>query len=154
MHRTATTDVNASADRVFAVVADLSTYPEWLDLVQTAEPDGTAGDVGSEPAWTVTLRARIGPLARAKKLRMARVVHQQPSETGPGRVRFERRETDGRDHSSWVLESTVSDDPTAGTTVRMDLRYDGGLWTAPLEPVLGAVIERAGPRLDDYTNRP
>ena len=58
-------------------LADLSTYPEWLALVTEAEPQG-------DHTWLVTLRARLGPLARSKRLRMVRTQLLDDS------VRFER----------------------------------------------------------------
>ena len=73
-------------------LADLGTYPAWLGLVTAAEPDG-------DNTWVVTLRARLGPLARSKRLRMVRTERSADS------VRFERREVDGRDHSEWVLSA-------------------------------------------------
>jgi hypothetical protein len=63
--------------------------------------------------------------------------------------RFERRETDGRDHSPWTLDASVGPG-SAGSTVTMDLRYGGRLWTAPLEPILGSFIDDAGPGLEAY----
>ena len=66
------------------------------------------------------------------------------------RFRFERREIDGRDHSAWTLEASVEADGDRTSTVTMDLRYDGKLWTAPLEPILGSIIADAGPGLEAY----
>ena len=64
-------------------------------------------------------------------------------------VRFERRELDDRDHAAWVMEAGIAaGDP--GSTVELALRYDGGLWTSPLDGVLRAVIERASARLPAY----
>ena len=143
VHRTATTVTSAGVADLFAIVADLETYPRWMDLVtrtESAEPD--PGDDG--PAWLVTLRARVGPFARSKRLRMVRTVHE-PTD----RVRFERREVDGRQHSSWVLDTTVDGDP-AGSRVTMSLRYDGSMWSGLLDAVLGSQIETAIPRLQGH----
>ncbi|MFP5488516.1 MAG: SRPBCC family protein [Acidimicrobiia bacterium] len=115
---------------VFPHVVDLAAYPRWLPLVHAATPAG-------EAAWTVELRARVGPFARSKQLRMARV------ESEPGElVVFERAEVDGREHARWALrcELTAID---AGTCVTMHLAYDGRLWTGGiLERVLDEEIRR------------
>ncbi len=150
MHQTTTADVTAPHDRVAEIVGDLGTYPSWLALVTAATPDD--GPDPSRPAWLVTIRATIGPFARSKKLRMVRV--QADRDDAGAAFRFERQELDGRDHSAWTMTASV--EPNGhGSTVTMDLRYDGGLWTAPLEPVLGSFIADAGPGLEAYaTDRP
>ncbi len=145
MHQTVTAPVAATPARVAAIVGDLGTYPDWLDLVTSAEP--TDGD---RPTWLVTIRAKVGPFARSKKLRMVRTVADEVDDGAT--YRFERQELDGRDHSSWTLDASVSGDGHASTVV-MDLRYEGALWTAPLEPILGSFIDGAGPDLEAYANR-
>jgi hypothetical protein len=96
-------------------------YPQWLSIVTRAEPDGDGG-------WLVDLRGRVGPLARSKRLRMARTRFE------PERYAlFERVERDGRQHSPWVLRAEVTPAP-AGSHLDMRLHYGGSLW--------GAVIER------------
>ncbi len=142
----------AHPDELFEVVGDLGTYPHWLDLVAAAEPDG-------EPeAWSVTLRARVGPLARSKRLRMVRTRY------GDGQVRFERREIDGRHHSDWVLTATVTascgtdgpgtDGPGTDRPMRsevlIDLSYAGSLWSGLLDGILDATAESATTRLQAY----
>jgi len=125
--------VPASPDELFPFVSRLEAYPPWLRLVHRAEP--VAED--PLPTWDVELRARVGPFARSKKLRMQRV------EIEPDRgARFERSEVDGRDHAMWALrvELTPSGDETVLT---MHLAYDGKLWT-------GGVLERV---LDDEVRR-
>lgn len=121
-------------------LADLATYPEWLSLVHAAEPDP------DEPAtWHVTLRARLGPLARSKRLRMTRTLLDD------SRVRFERNEIDDRQHAEWILEATV--DPTSGTggsDVVVHLHYSGALWSAPLEIALASFEGTAAERLTAY----
>lgn len=122
--------VPAEPSVVFPHVVDLAAYPRWLPLVHTAEP------VGGE-AWTVELRARVGPFARSKQLRMSRV-HAVADELAV----FERAEVDGRDHARWALrcELVPVDD---GTRVTMHLAYDGRLWTAGiLERVLDEEVRR------------
>lgn len=120
-----------------AALADLSTYPEWLSLVTAAEPDG-------DDAWLVTLRARLGPLARSKRLRMVR------TELDEALVRFERRELDGRDHAEWVLTASLDAIDTAAADVKVHLHYGGALWTAPLEIVLKSFEGTAADRLSAY----
>ena len=130
----------APAAVVFAWIDDLARYPEWLGLVSRAEPAPDAdGDDG--PAWSIDLRGRLGPLARAKRLRMVRTVHDRP-----GRVVFERRELDGRRHSPWVLRGEVTATPE-GSHLEMALHYGGGLLGPVVERLLGDEIERSRPRL-------
>ena len=59
--------------RLFGHVDELTDYPTWMPLAHRVsrldpEPDG-------RPAWEVELRARLGPFARSKRLRMVRTVH-------------------------------------------------------------------------------
>ena len=142
MHQRFSVDIEAEQEPIFHLVSDLATYHRWLDIVHQVEPaEGAADDPG--PAWWVTLRARLGPLARSKRLRMVRVVHDEPTTAS-----FERREIDDRRHSAWVLTSTVAPAATRGlSTVTMELSYDGGLWSPLLEGVLGSQVEEAGGNL-------
>ena len=135
-----TIDVQAEPDAVFARVGGLDAYPEWLEIVRRAEPaDPADGDEG--PAWTVDLRGRLGPLSRAKRLRMVRTAHEPPR-----RVAFERREVDGKAHAPWVLRADV--EPTVdGCRLTMRLHYGGGLWGSVLERMLRDEVERSRPRL-------
>ncbi len=143
---TAGMDVHAQVDapcepaRLLAEVDDLSRYPAWLDLVHRAVPVPVPVPVADSAAlmWDVDLRARIGPLARSKRLRMQRTVYDPQA----GSVVFERREADGRHHSPWTLRAEVSATPD-GSTMRMHLHYGGALWT-------GGVLERV--LADQITN--
>ncbi len=128
-------------DALFAWVDDLSCYPRWLDLVPRAEPVAPIeGDPG--PAWQVDLRARLGPLARSKRLRMVRTEHEA------SRVaRFERLEHDGREHSEWVLQATVTPVGEGGSRLTMHLHYSGGLFGPVLDRVLHDEVARSRPRL-------
>ena len=126
----------STPEAAFSMVDDLGRYPEWMDLVHDVveappSPDG-------ERVWEVELRAQVGPLARSKRLRMVRAVHE-PSR----RVVFERREVDGRTHSPWILESTLVVGRADTVELTMVLTYGGNLWT-------GAVLERV---LDDHVER-
>ncbi|MEE9415866.1 MAG: SRPBCC family protein [Acidimicrobiales bacterium] len=142
MHRTITTDISAPISTVVKIVSELETYDSWLDIVERVEPaNPDAHDEG--PAYLVTMRAKVGPLARSKRLRMVRV---NADESG---ARFERREIDGRDHAEWILNANVTGDATA-SSVTMDLRYEGGLWSAPLDAILGSHIDGAAARLDEF----
>ena len=135
-------DAPCAADRLFAAVADLGDYPGWLSIVNRAEPTGAApGDEG--PAWLVELRGRLGPLARSKRLRMVRTVMD-----APGRLRFERREIDGRAHSPWILDAEVEsrDD---GSRLTMRLHYGGAFGGSTLERMLANEIDKSRPRLLD-----
>lgn len=148
MQRLVTSHVSAPPSQVFEIISDLGTYPEWLDLVAAANP---ADDNDGQPAWLVTIRAKIGPLARSKKLRMVRTTADATSERSL--ARFERQELDGRDHAAWVLEASVSSQGEQASTVEMKLSYEGSLWTAPLEPILSRFIDQGGEQLDAYARR-
>jgi len=128
------------APALFHWVEDLERYPEWLDIVPRAVVAAAhADDVG--PAWSVDLRGRLGPFARAKRLRMVRTVHD-----GPHHARFERVEHDGRQHSAWVLDAAV-DGTGDRSTLTMRLHYGGRLWVPALDRLLADEIERSRPRL-------
>lgn len=141
---TATLEAPCEPEALYACVESLDRYPAWLDIVAAARPAEAAdGDAG--PAWIVDLRGRLGPFARSKRLRMVRVAHEAPRV-----VRFERRETDARSHSAWVLEGEVQRDPSAdqvSSRLVMHLHYGGGLWGPVLERLLRDEIERSRPRL-------
>lgn len=139
---TASLRASVQPDALFAVVSDLGTYPDWLDIVPRAEPDGpAAGDAG--PAWSVDLRGQLGPLRRSKRLRMVRTAADDAE-----LVVFERNEVDGRDHSDWVLRARIGrdDDPTV-TVLTMELHYGGTMWVPMLDRLLADEIERSRGRL-------
>jgi carbon monoxide dehydrogenase subunit G len=127
-------DLSAPPVDVFAHVAELHRYPSWLPLVHAALP---VADDGATPAWEVEIRARVGPLARSKRLRMERtelVEHRLAV--------FERAELDGRQHARWALRAEL-EPVRGGTRLTMHLAYDGSLWTAGvLERVLDDEIRR------------
>ena len=138
---TASLDTDAEPDRLFDVVADLGTYPDWLDIVPRAVP-AAADDGDPGPAWSVDLRAQVGPLRRSKRLRMVRSDH-----TAPHRVVFERRELDDRSHSAWVLTAQVRPGGAGTTSLTMGLHYGGTLWVPMLDRLLADEIERSRVRL-------
>lgn len=141
----ASLEADCTPDTLFEWVGSLDTYDRWLDIVpRTAEADPIDGDPG--PAWHVTLRGRLGPLARSKRLRMVRSEHRRPADGAPGVAVFERREIDGREHAAWRLVATV--EPTAtGSCLVMDLHYGGSLWVPLLDRVLTGEIESSRQRL-------
>ena len=142
--------IDAEPSRVFDCVAELDRYPDWLDLVDEVERcEDPVGD-RVDGAWLITLRARIGPLARSKRLRMIRTVLDEPT-----RARFERKEIDGRSHASWVLDATVEPGPSPESAVlTMDLHYDGRLWSSVLDGVLAAQVDAAVQKLETMITRP
>lgn len=147
----------AAPGELFEIVNDLSTFPRWIEVVHNvdqAESLETTGPDGSsfEPTWWVTLRAQLGPLARSKRLRMRRAVSIPPTGDDNGLVRFERAETDGRDHAEWTMEVTVganaSSEPNGDQSwARCRLYYGGAMWTKLLEGQLDTVADRSTDRL-------
>jgi hypothetical protein len=132
-----TLDARAAPSRIFALVDDLAVYPTWMPLVHGV----TAVDSpdGSHPAWDVELRAKVGPFARSKRLRMVR-----RERVAPDLAVFERAEVDGRSHAPWVLRVAIAPTAEGGTTSRltMSLHYGGSLWTgAALHRVLDHEVE-------------
>ncbi|HEY0519212.1 MAG TPA: SRPBCC family protein [Ilumatobacteraceae bacterium] len=138
MDVTASLEAPCPASRLFELVDDLSTYPEWNGLVHSAERE-----LGNDGVWDVELRARLGPLARSKRLRMVRT--QRDVETCS--VTFERDQADGKNHSPWVLRATIVERDGV-STLTMDLHYGGSLWTGgALERVLAEQITSGRERL-------
>ena len=114
---------------VFVHVGLLDSFPSWMRLVHKVRPLEPDED---RPAWWVELRARVGPFARSKQLRMVRVGFE------PDRaVRFERVQPDDRDHANWILDVELAERGGA-TVVTMHLEYTGDLWTGG---VLNRVLE-------------
>jgi Polyketide cyclase / dehydrase and lipid transport len=131
---------SASPEAVFAQMATLDTYPGWLEIVSRAKD--TSSDTGDPgPAWLVDLRAQLGPLRRSKRLRMVRTELDEPN-----RVRFVRRELDGRSHSLWSLTVDVGEH-VDGSSVAVHLHYGGSLWIPLLDRILADEIQRSKPRL-------
>jgi hypothetical protein len=138
MDVTASLDAPCSAAQLFELVDDLSTYPRWNGLVHSAEPER-----GNDTAWDVELRARLGPLARSKRLRMVRTLRDAEDFS----VTFERQQADGRNHSPWVLEATIVEHGGL-STLTMHLHYGGSLWTGgALERVLAEQVTSGRERL-------
>ena len=127
MDVTATVEAPVGVEKLFSVVADLTTYPQWLGIVHQVTAESTGSSETS--AWLVELRGKVGPFARSKRLRMV-----QSTCESPNIVKFERRETDGRKHSPWVLTAQVGA-TSVGSMLTVDLHYGGTLFA-------GGVLER------------
>lgn len=175
-------EAQCDPDRLYRLVSDLTDYPAWMLLTHRVEADvrGTDGLA----AWNVELRARVGPFARSKRLRMVRTVHDGAAR----RVRFERVEIDGRRHSDWVLNACVVSAPDASppdagqpgsgqpdasqrgsgqpdasqpgsgqhdSRLEMELHYGGALWTGGvMERVLAEQILAGRERLLSLVSQP
>jgi len=130
----------APAARVLAYVADLADYPQWMSLVHLATPVPAA----TVPTWDVELRAKVGPFARSKRLRMVRTTYDT---TNPTRVVFERRELDGREHAAWRLEVTINTTALGATELVMQLHYDGRFFVSVVEAILQQNIDAGRSKL-------
>ena len=132
----------ASVGEVLAHVDDLGAYPAWMPLVHAAVRVYAA----SEPTWDVELRARVGPFARSKRLRMVRAVYERGDRA---RIVFERREIDARQHAMWRLTVTVAAGNSAagGAELVMLLHYDGRLFVSVVEAILRQNIDAGRDRL-------
>ena len=132
-------------EALFSWVDDLSRYPSWLGIVERAE---SLAPADGEVAWSVDLRGKVGPLARSKRLRMVRTTRTEPT-----RAVFERRETDGRHHSAWLLEADVTE-VDGGSALAMRLHYGGALWGPVLEHLLRDEVDRSRDRLLALVSEP
>lgn len=157
METSAEMTASCTPGELFAYVADLEKYPQWLGgLVHAADRAGDSED--GAPVWRVELRSRLGPMARSKTLRMVR------TEFVPEQVAlFERAEIDGRQHATWRLRAEVmplsrlqgSSASTERSRLLMTLTYEGSLWTGGLlERVLRDQIEAGRDRLSEILNAP
>ena len=134
----ASLEAPCAAERLFELIDDLSSYPQWNGLVHSA-----IAEPGDQQAWDVELRARLGPLARSKRLRMIRTVRDVETLTAT----FERDQADGRNHSPWVLDARIVERDGL-STLTMRLHYGGALWTGgALERVLAEQITSGRERL-------
>jgi hypothetical protein len=129
MKAEATLVAPTSLTRLRPFVVDLGEYQRWMPLVHRAVPAGPG-------AWDVELRAKLGPFARSKRLRMERTTDS------PHLIVFERRESDAREHAPWRMTCALIEREEA-ITMKVELFYGGNLWTAGvLEKVLADHIER------------
>lgn len=149
MRTSSTLDLGVPVGTVVPLVDDLSAYAQWMPMIHGIARD----DADGETAWSVELRAKVGPFARSKRLRMARS-HHGTSADGTVTVVFARREVPVRQHSAWTMTVRVSPRGT-GCTVAMDLEYGGSLWTAGvLDRVLASNIEAGKKGLAAAVNGP
>jgi hypothetical protein len=95
MDLVASVEVPVSVEKLFDYVADLANYSSWLEFVHKVELVGESTE--TDATWFVELRAKLGVLARSKRLRMTRTLCEHPK-----LVVFERREQDSRRHSEWI----------------------------------------------------
>jgi hypothetical protein len=131
----ASLDAPVAPGVLFPYVADLDRYEAWMPLVHRATPVG-------DGEWDVELRARLGPVARSKRLRMVRTWLEWDRA-----VVFERREPGDRRSSPWVLRADLRP-VEGGTHLEMDLSYGGALWTGGmLQRVLDEQIRQGSERL-------
>ena len=143
----------AAPSRVLALVDDLGVYPQWMPLVHRAEPV-----VGVADAWNVELRAKVGPFARSKKLRMVRSAYERTDGAERGdvaRIVFERREIDERQHAMWRLTVTVAaaNSAAGGAELVMHRHYDGRLFVSVVEAILRQNIDAGRVRLAELLAR-
>jgi Polyketide cyclase / dehydrase and lipid transport len=138
----------AAPSAVVAHVAELDAYPKWMSLVHSATRVAGA----NEPTWNVELRAKVGPFARSKRLRMARTTFEEGDAT---RIVFERKEDDGRQHAAWRLTVTVQRGGAGviggdgGTHLVMRLHYDGRFFVSVVEAILQQNIDAGRKRLGE-----
>ena len=147
----------AAPSRVLALVDDLSVYPQWMPLVHRAE-QCSKPVVGVADAWNVELRAKVGPFARSKKLRMVRSAYEcteGAERGGVARIVFERHEIDERQHAMWRLTVTVAaaDSAASGAELVMHLHYDGRLFVSVVEAILRQNIDAGRERLAELLAR-
>ena len=143
MDVTASVDVPVSVEILFSYVSDLKNYESWLEMVHSVKLVSDVAITSHDlDTWMVELRARLGPFARSKRLRMVRKICETPY-----CVVFERAENDGRSHSAWVLSATVSQ-TDSGSSLQANLHYAGSLFTGGLlERALADQIEKGREKL-------
>ena len=128
MQYSSSVDIAQPQEVVRPYIESLTQYPKWMPLVHSVQ------EIDAN-TWMVELRAKVGPLARSKRLRMTRTIHSADH------VRFERDENDGRKHSPWQLDAKIQNNG-GGCTVVMQLKYGGTLWTGGvLDKVLASQVD-------------
>jgi hypothetical protein len=169
------TVLEAAPSQVVAVLADLATWPAWLDVVVRAEPDGRG-------AWRVRLGLSFGRASVGYDVRMVRVTappglvgpeghkqspagsegHKQSPAGSEGhnqspagseghkqsaRLRFERDEADGRDGHSMVVIDVGLVSTGARTTATLRIEIDKRIPLLDLQRQLDRRAEGATRRL-------
>ena len=141
MQRTETVTVQTDIQHSFSVLSDLSTYTQWLNFIDSVEPvDSKDGRV-----WMLVLKAQLGPFSRMKRLRMAKV-SSEPHKL----IRFERKETSGRDASDWTIDVKFKQIDLKTTEITFVVSYSGKLWTRTLETVFNTYVDQARTNLKAY----
>tara|TARA_B100000953_G_C18001674_1_gene415320 strand:+ start:1067 stop:1519 length:453 start_codon:yes stop_codon:yes gene_type:complete len=128
-------DLDSSSEKIFNVLNNLEAYENLLgfvDCVEALEPEAGI------PCWLVTLRAKVGPFSRLKKLRMARTEEKRPEV-----VRFSRREIDDKNHSDWELLIHLEDQGDNRCSVYVEVSYSGRFWSGPLQSVFNSHVDTA-----------
>ncbi len=97
----------------------------------------------SGPAWSVDLRGRLGPFARAKRLRMVRTAHERR----PPTCASSGWSTTAGDHSPLGARRRGRAEPRAGASSPCASTTAGRLWMPALDRLLADEIERSRPRL-------
>ena len=143
MKRTIEIRVNAPVEKVFETLRDLIIFQTLLEFVDSVEPETSESD-SELAAWQVTLRARIGPLSRMKRLRMVRTKNITNSH-----IIFSREETDGKDHADWTLKIGLSSLDAKESTIALEIAYGGKLWSGSVDKALYSEIESAQKKLDE-----
>lgn len=140
-------ELACGVDEVRVWVDDLTRFTSWTELLHEVSPLTPAQ--GELAAWSVELRGKLGPFARSKRLRMARV----PTES-PDHLRFERREVGVGSHGRWNLDIRLAAGGIRDTTlVVMHLEYEGRLWSGAVERLLHNDIETSKRRLAEVVSR-
>ena len=139
---TADLDAPCPPERLFESIDDLGDYPQWLEIVQRAEPTESHPDDDGDAAWLVDLRGPAsGPLARSKRLRMVRTTLRR---TEPGALRAAR----ARRAAARRLGARGRVVPDAEVArLEMRLHYGGAFGGPVLERLLGDAIDRSRPAL-------
>jgi uncharacterized protein YndB with AHSA1/START domain len=147
--RTAETDIAASAEEVYAYLADLSRHPEWADQPMTVEH---VSGPASGPGATYRTHVDIDlPVGHKKEDATVVVVDAVAAK----RVAFEATGSDG--HYRWTIDLTAQ-----GATTHVEQRVerlDGPVWIKVVQPLmwkaLGAkMVDNGLANLKDRVERP
>ncbi|MFM8779576.1 MAG: SRPBCC family protein [Acidimicrobiaceae bacterium] len=145
MDLVASVEVPVSVEKLFDYVADLANYSSWLEFVHKVELVGES--VETDATWLVELRAKLGVLARSKRLRMTRTLCEHPRQ-----VVFERRDQDrhhGSQQKTQMRQMLVKATDHVLAACRRDHQFDQtAVSTAWLEFLAGQLSRfRSRPRL-------
>ena len=108
----------------------------------------------NDDSWTVILLAKIGPLARSKKLRMIQT-ESSTLDDGSHSVKFERSEVgDKAEYATWKFSAEVFEVQGERSTCEVDiyLEYGGSLWNDNLGFILDKYISRSIDSLAQVSN--